>query len=288
MIPDCHCPKCRWRSALATVLGALVCSCVGTDVGNPEDAPPDDEKVEAEVRFEGVEEPPPVDALMLGGGTRLEEAWIVADRFGLRPSGACDRRAESRTDEPVAVDLLSESSESVARLGALSAGEYCGMDLQLERLPEQSRPDQAPAELSGDTVMLLGERADGVEFRLSADVEAELELTSLNGNFALDGDRRRFVLVAALQRWIDEKELDEIDGETPILIDKGHHEKIYREFRLALDETLRLYRDGNANGRLDPSERADVLVSNLPEEGDSGDSDDDHDAGMELEDASGN
>ena len=252
-------------AALVLVAVTTLCSCLGTDVGNPEEKE-DGGTIEAEIRFQGVEQSASVDDLMIGSGTRLEEAWIVADGFGLRPAGECGRAARMRTDTPTVVDLLDDTGDSMISIPEVTPGTYCGLDFQLERVSQSQLPSAAPPELSEATVLLTGEREDGVEFRLSADVKFKLKLGSITSQFELDADRRRMLLVVALGRWVDEQKLNAIQGEEPIVIDADNHREIYKDFRQSLHKTMKLYRDSNGDGRLNASERGKQLgQSRAPE-----------------------
>ncbi len=257
----------RWTTLLVAVTVAAS-GCVGTDVGNPQDDSPEDrEKTDAELRFEGVDRPPQPKALTLPGGFVLDEAWMAVDGAGLRPDGECSERAPRQADRSLVVDLLADETTRRTVLPEVEAGRYCGLDVYLAPVSESEHDetDSLPGAMVGHSVLLAGERGDGTEFRLEADLERRIAIRADAEGFVLSPDRRQFLLVAALRSWIDRERLDEFaDGDGPIVIDAERHPDAYEHFREAVGETIFLYRDTNGNGQLEPDERGERLGSNVP------------------------
>ena len=260
----------RWLLAIAVGAGPTT-GCVGTDVGNPENGRQqtdvqETEQVDVEVRMEGLQNVPSPGALQLADGTRIEEVWIGLEEFALRSQGSCDAPGEPAGDNRLVAELLGSDSKPVATIPDREVGDYCGLDVALTPVSAGEVPESAPETLAGHSLLVGGERADGTAFELRADLEERLSLSEHGDSFTLGPKGRQFLLSFAIEEWIDEGELEKIDGEDPIVVTAEDHVDVYEEFEKAFEETALLLRDNDGDGVSNPSERGSILASTIPED----------------------
>lgn len=251
-----------WTAAVAVALAVGAAGCLGTDVGNPQDGAKDGgptaEEVDVEVRFEGLAEEPSPGQLALEDGLQIEEVWLTVDRVGLRPRGECNRKAAMSEAGLVAVELLGEEGVP-AVVSNRASGAYCGFDIELAPLPERERGAGTPEALAGRSVLIRGEVDDGPQFELRDTNEFNLALGRPEGTFTVDADSRSYLLTFVLEHWVEAGDLRNLEGES-VTIDRDRHADLLVDFREAFRESAYLFRDANADGRLQADERGVLLA----------------------------
>lgn len=235
--------------AMVLILGV---SCVGTDVGNPEEEPL--EEAEVELQFSGYEDVHP-GGLMLAEQTRLVSAWIALEQFGFQRAGECSDEPSYDTSAAMTVDLLAADLSYEPPMITKKTGEYCRLNLRASPASKEMLPDSAPRELNRWPVVVVGERKDGVAFQINAELERGLGLAGAAQGFRLSEGPQRLIVGFDLQSWIDEESLAGIEGEEPIVIDKDNHSDVLDDFQKRVRRSARLFRDANENGRIDADER---------------------------------
>lgn len=245
-------------STLVVLATALLVSCVGTHVGNPQEDQP--EKVEVELNFDGFEETQQ-NALILDNGMQLHAVWLVLDEFRFRHADNCQEETSFDVAEPIVIDLLAEERSYEAPTFTKVAGEYCQLDLGFGQVDDsEALPEEAPQELLGNSVLVKGRRTDGVKFYISANFGDEFFLDGAVENFRLEQDFESLVVGFALNEWVNTASLDAIEGEDPIVIDTQSHAELLDEFHTAVKRSARLFSDQNRNGRVDPDEQANPIA----------------------------
>lgn len=260
----------RYRTRICCVLVAFVASagCVATDVGNPQDGERDGggETVDVRVRFEGLKEAPDPNALVLSGGTEIQSVWVGVSQPGLRPKGSCGERADAVSGETRAVELLGGDASRAVAVPNRPVGTYCGFDFALDQVSSSDRPSGAPEALGGRSVLVLGERSDGTNFQIRGEFEPDVKMRAGGSDFRIEGGRRDLLSSFAMEGWIETEALEAIEGESPIIVDASSHPEVFEPFREAFAASVFLFRDEDANGRSDPSERDEVLASTLAQD----------------------
>jgi hypothetical protein len=208
--------------------------------------------------------------LTLSSGITVDEAWLVLDRVRLRTAEECGRRDDS-TDvpAPIAAELVGDVMLPGRPVLEAQATDYCRVELRFDGL-EPEALEGAPAELSGRSILVHGERADGVAFEVAGELVDSFRLDAQETPFALPEGDAGLVVGFAMDEWLDGTALDAADvgtrdGAPFIAIGAGDNEPLFRGFRDAIRESARLFRDDDRDGRLDASERTEVLGVGIPE-----------------------
>lgn len=268
------------RPALLLVLFALS-ACVGTDVGNPQDEP--EEEAEVELHFSGYEQSTS-SALVLEERTRIDSAWVVLEEFRFQQSSNCGEDGEFDDSEPLVVDLLASEETYEPPFFIKAAGEYCRLDIGFAHVGADQLPQGAPQRLADHSIVVEGERADGVSFSIQGDFDDDLHLSGAMESFRLEEGRQSLIIGFALDAWIDEGELEDIDDEDPIIIDRANHANLLEDFHKQVKRSAGLFRDQNDNARLDPDEQRNSMAEGRDEIPDNnGRDEDDRDAGADGE-----
>ena len=247
----------RWRSMVAMLATFLVAGCVGTDVGNPQDEP--EQKAEVELRFAGYQETER-GALELAGGAQVDSAWIGLGQFRFRRATRCEEDGALDVAEPIAVDLLADQPSYDPPMFTKPAGDYCQLDLGFAHIGAQTLPSNAPEALVDNSMVVEGQRSDGVRFKVHSRLDKQFYLQRALSNFTLEEGQQTLIVGFALNRWINTRKLNAIEGEDPILIDEDHHPDLLAEFQDAVQGSADLYEDANRNGRLDGDEQRDSMA----------------------------
>ncbi|HET9952984.1 MAG TPA: hypothetical protein VFQ61_00700 [Polyangiaceae bacterium] len=152
------------------------------------------------------------------------------------------------------VDLKRQTTEpELPAIPGVSGG-YCEIDVPLVRAT-------APAEIAGTSIYFAGERSDGTEFILYADVRAVLRLRATPGG-AWDPERTPHLLWAFRpRRWLLRQELESAaatldeDGARVIVIDIDRHPLLFRAIKARIAGRSSLHLDRDNDGVLDEDER---------------------------------
>lgn len=230
----------------------------GTDVGNG-----------ATVTFDmrGFEEKPaPEDAgkakpasLQLATGDRIDELWIVVDRFKLRADGKCAAGEEEPTEPvdakgPFVAEVLSTGIVGALPVATVPEGAYCRFEMSLHALEPEEAPMSAPAELVEATVLMRGERADGTPFVVRSAKGASFKLNAVDEPFTVR-DGTPFFLGVELSSLVESLDLDSLDG-AEIVVDDTSNEDRLADFEDALKSAVRLFEDQDRDGDLSVEEAA--------------------------------
>ena len=231
--------------------GLALSSCVGTDVGNPQES-------DVEIDVKGYESTN-ASALTLPSGLRIDSAWISLSQFEFRPADDCDARA-TVVEQPILVDVISNQTVTERPTFSTDAGQYCRLDASF--IPWSGDvPEGAPDAIVGQAIVVEGARADGTEFVVRSDMDIQLRMNATNNAFALDEGTEKLIIGFAIDEWFNESALDAIDpADEPIIIDQGSNTAVWAQFNAALRRSSRLFRDDDGDNEIGMSERADELA----------------------------
>ncbi|MGM0557869.1 MAG: hypothetical protein ACQEVA_15900 [Myxococcota bacterium] len=241
----------RWKIAYVLAGSLLMASCVGTEVGNPQD-----ENADVSVQFTGVEQPPP-NALTLSSGVRIDEAWLVFSEASVELASQCDEDGEIDVEQPFAVELVGGSELPAPNMFTRPQGSYCRFELELDALDAADLPEDVPAELVNTSVLVRGARADGTPFELRSTTD---ESIAIEGDFAFDRTEESLLVAFALDRWFADAGLDALTATDPIVIDDEVNSTVLEIINESIPKSALLIRDENRDGAAQPSELAAPLA----------------------------
>lgn len=252
------------------ILLTLLCGCVGTEVGNPEDTKTSNVSVE----FSGYDSQQR-GALTLASGVEIDEAWLVFDELRLREAANCDGGQEVDVDRAFAVELISGRELPALDGFARPATRYCRLELRFAESDIDALPSEAPAELDGLSILVRGSY-DGTPFVVRDDFSDRFRL---DGSFTLSEEREPLLVAFALDRWLNASDFEAAAGDSEIVIDDSNNSDLLDLFRDRVRQSAGLFRDSNEDGELQDDEFEELA---------DGDSDDDSsveetDAGLEAD-----
>ena len=248
------------RIGALAIGAALAVGCTGSHIGNP---------TELTLALRGYDASEP-GALTLSSGVVVDEAWVVLDRVRLRTAEECGKHDET-TDvpAPIAAEIVSGQMIPARPVLDAEATTYCRVELRFDDLDADVLLD-VPPELPDRSILVRGERADGVAFEIAADFKDSFRLDAEAAPFAVPAGEGGLLVGFAMDEWLDATALDGADvgtrdGQPFVAIGPGDNDALYAAFRNALRESARLFRDQNRDGALNASERAEVLGVGIPE-----------------------
>lgn len=219
----------------------VLASCL-TETGNPE--------LQARVTLAARTSAP--DQVRVGAevdGLAVHEAWVSIERLRFVQGEVCDVPGEVEIDAPpVVADVVpGEVVEFPAR-----AGGYCRVRLRFEEA--ESVPGDAPPALADRTIVVTGQRADGVPFTIVTDEDFEIDLRVKDGGapFTLEEGRDALILAFDVAAWLDGVPLDEATvtgGE--ILVSEASNPSLLAAFEANTQRVFDLFEDPDGDGRLD-------------------------------------
>lgn len=231
---------------IACTVGLLACA-GGSETGNPLQPTP--------IALSAwTSDPGAVSLEPTTGGVTLNNMWVAFGTFDFRSGEACGQIVTDDTGPTV--DVVDLTSPNVAIEAQAASRDHCGLVVPLKNATEILSAD-APSELSNHSVLISGQRDDGVRFVLQYPEPDELELV---GNFAVPGDGPLLLAfdVAGLMQGIDLSAAT-IETNGTIVIDDARNSGLLLAFEMNLECALELYRDANDSGGVDTG---DELLAN--------------------------
>lgn len=189
----------------------------------------------------------------------VSSALIVVSDMRFVQSADCDRGPGSRLDVegPIAVDLVEKNEVLDLQL---DAARYCRVRVRLNKDKDVSG---APSELEDHSILLQGERADGVSFTVVSRRSFDLELRARGDGFSLGTGKEAMILAFDLATWLDGVDLEGAapDSSGAIEIDDDHDRERLDVFEDNVKQAMELFKDGNGNAKLDEGDLERVLAS---------------------------
>ena len=191
------------------------------------------------------------------GGITFTRAEIVLSRIKVKSQSQCAGGSSSSNVEfegPFVVDLLTNVSRpNVAEIG-IEPGTYCRLELRMDRMEEDELPAAVdPSEdIVGRSLIVEGQRGDGVPFVAYLEADSEFKIQSPNG-FAIGTNPEEDLLVVfRLADWFAGIDLDAADVESGVVtLSEGKNQTLLEDLIHNVKKSAELFRDNDADGRLD-------------------------------------
>lgn len=189
----------------------------------------------------------------------VSSAWIVLGDMRFIQSADCDSGSASRVDVdgPIAIDLVKKPD--VLDL-ELAATRYCRVRVRLDKAKDVAG---APSVLDDHSIVLEGERADGVSFSVRSRRNFDLELRARGDGFSLGTGKEAMILAFDVATWLDGVDLESAtpDSNGSIAVDDDSDRDRLDVFEDNVKQAMELFKDDNRDSKLDRSELEDLLAS---------------------------
>jgi hypothetical protein len=229
---------------LIAALALLSVSCAsGTETGNP--------SLTASLSFSAHSSKPDVVAVREGTASVLvSEVWLSLGPVALVEGEDCASGSARFESASLGVGNHAAATPGHTDVG-IESGAYCA--LELDFTPSRELPDGAPAALSGRSIAIQGELEDGSPFLLVSGFDGKVSVPAVDASFALEDGQAAMLLGFDLATWLAGIDLDGVEREDDgsVLIDDERTPELVTLFEAALSSGLELYRDRDADGRLD-------------------------------------
>lgn len=231
----------RW---LLTALSLALIGCAsGTETGNP--------SLTVSLSFSAHSSKPDIVAVREGSAAVVvSEVWLSLGPVALVEGDDCALGSERFESAALGV-----GNHAAAQPGHTDVktepSAFCS--LELEFVSSAEIPSGAPSALSGRSIAVKGELADGTAFLLVSGYEGHVPVRAVDTSFALSDGEAAMLLGFDLAAWLEGIELATLSREDDgsILIDEQRNAALVAAFEAALPGGLELYRDRDADGRLD-------------------------------------
>jgi len=249
-------------TALGRVVSALVvvgASCTGTEVGNPV-AEPVSVSLTARSSQGNVALASGGDEDAGGSTIIVEQIWVsLGDARFVIDEDCSNRQSADRVvvDGPFVADIATGPTALAERL---PQGEYCSVRVSLERAPATDAG--APDALTGHSVLLRGHRADGTPVVIRSRDKPDFVLRGRAESFRVEDAHHALFLAFDAAAWLEGVGIETAtpNAQGQIVIEPGTEDARLRTFETNLKRSLSLFKDGNADGALAPSETTDALA----------------------------
>jgi hypothetical protein len=251
--------------ALGRVVSALVvvgASCTGTEVGNPV-AEPVSVSLTARSSHGNVALVSDGDEDAGSSTIVIEQVWVsLGDaRFVIDESCSDQQVARVVVDAPLVADL---ATSPIVLTERLPQGAYCSVRVSLERAPEAD--GGLPNALAGHSVLLHGRRADGTPVVIRSRDKPDFVLRGHTEAFRVEDAENALFLAFDAAAWLEGVGIETAtpNAQGQIVIEPGSDDARLRTFETNLKRSLALFKDGNADGTLTPSEATNAIASPTP------------------------
>jgi hypothetical protein len=231
---------------LGSLLPSGACS-GGTETGNPSLT------VSGALSYTGYSSKPNDFGVREAGRiATIENAWLDLDTVSVSPDGPCgiDR------GEAFAVAGLGVGDHAAGQHNSTSfvakRGSFCRVGLPLQQAPSNSGAGSAPAELSGNSLLIVGELADGTPFSIASRATPVLELQADGPGFLLAAAQPDLLIAFDFAAWLENVDFaaaELTDGQ--IVISASSNSQLLATFESKLAVGVALYRDDDADGLID-------------------------------------
>lgn len=188
-------------------------------------------------------------------GVRVDAIWVAVDRLHFVPATDCDEaETEIDVEGPFVADLVGNGVVGGPPEFPVSGDVFCELRVGFRELEAELVPPGAPPELVGRSIRVIGERADGTPFVVASKLDERIELeASDEGGFTLPVGRNPLFIAFEIGSWMDALALESL-GPGPITVDDEQNSDRLSDFEDAVKDSIRLLRDGDEDGELDPDE----------------------------------
>ena len=192
-------------------------------------------------------------SITTSGGVRVDAIWMAVNDVRFVPATNCEEsETEIDVEGPFVADLVGSGILGGAPQFPVSGEVFCELRVGFREL--EVAPPGAPSELVGRSIRVEGERADGVAFVVSSKLSERVELeASDEAGFTLPAGNNPLFIAFEIGSWMDALALDAL-GTDPIVVDDTENTDRLSSFEDAVKDSIRLLRDGDEDGELDPDE----------------------------------
>ena len=231
-------PRSAARACLSVVLWALASGCSsGTETGNP--------SFQAELSYTANSSMPlAIGVRVPGSQAVVQSAWLDLDTVALIGAGSCDRAEPTVSAVPALGIGDHASGNHNATLFALSAAEYCALDLPFVRAGHGDIHDGVPPDLEQNSIMLAGTLADGTPFTLLSAQARTVRLMADAGSFEISQNQAKTLITFDVATWLadlDWASAQRVDG--AISISRADNPELLAQFESQLARGIALYRN---------------------------------------------
>jgi hypothetical protein len=234
----------RSTLGLTLSLAVLASACTGgTETGNP--------PFSGALSYRGFSsEPDRIGVRSAGSELSVRQAWLDLDSVSFSARGDCELAEEDAalTLPGLGVGDHAAGVHVVTHFEAPPAS-FCRIQLPFVRA---DAPGSGPNEVAGNSVLLLGELADGTALSIASQRAPVVELQAVAGGFRLDAEQAELLFAFDFAAWL--KGVDLAGAERTagaISIDGEHNAALLEAFERNLSLGVSLHRDRDGDGQLD-------------------------------------
>lgn len=233
-----------WFRALLLGVAVAAAGCAGgTETGNP--------PIQAKLSYAAYSSEPGVGVREPAATATVASVWLALSDVGFTPGSGCAAEATPRFHAPGIGVGDHASGEPVTTDFTLEPGAYCAVSLPLTLATEP--PADAPAALRGASVLVTGTLADGTPFVLRSRTTEAFSLRADTGEFSMATGQSDTLLGFDVAVWLGGTDWSSADSAADgITISAEQNPHLLERFEANLPHGVRLFRDREGDGRLDP------------------------------------
>jgi hypothetical protein len=234
------------RSVVCVAFGASLLACTGgTETGNP--------PFQGSLSYTGYSSKPETIGVREGGSiATVKSAWLDLREVRFSAEGGCALPADGAFSVPALGIGDHAAGAHVTTAYSAEPGSYCSVELPFGRVPRDTTQAALPDELAGHSILLEGELADGTPFSLRSAREPVVSLRAESGGFSLAAANADALFAFDFATWLGAIDFTSVDVEAGrIVISDAENAEALAAFEAALADGVTLYRDRDADGRLD-------------------------------------
>lgn len=217
--------------------------CVGTDTGNP--------SLQSSVGVNTRTSDPSVAALREGDAVVVEEVWVSFGEVGVLSEEECETAGAAQSVSLALGDHAGEPATFVTL--TVPSGDYCAAVVSFATT-EAPLPEGAPAQLEGNSIVVVGRLPDGTVFRYVSSITDRFRLNALEGDaFELNEQASDLLLTMDVATWVGAVDIASATRlpSGDIELSNEHNPTHKQGFDQALPSGFELYFDLDGDGAID-------------------------------------
>jgi hypothetical protein len=234
----------RLRVFPVLALAVLASACAGgTETGNP--------PLQVKLSYAAYSSDPSVGIREAAEVATVSSVWLTLAEVGFTPGSGCDD--QNGTFRAPAIGVGDHAGGvPVTTQFALEPGAYCAVALPFTLAEEL--PAEAPASLLGASVLITGTLAAGTAFTIESRTATSFVLQPDTGTFVLERAHADTLLGFDVSAWLAYVDWASAEsGSDGIVISAERNSALLARFEANLPRGVRLFRDRDGDGRLDPN-----------------------------------
>lgn len=230
--------------ALAAVAITLSSCAGGTETGNP--------SFTGELAYTAYSSAPGrVGVRAAGSDATVTAVWLDLGDIGFVADCGADA-GTAVTAPALGIGDHAAGRHNLTRF-ELTPESFCRVTVPFGVAGQGTLPAGAPPSLRDHAVVVEGTRADGVPFSVLGDAAAVFPLSAGSGGFAMTAGSGKALLAFDVARWLDLDLASVAPTAGAILVSADEHADLHARFLRNLGAGIVLFRDGDGDGRVDPS-----------------------------------